>query len=37
MTVFPGLVLVLLAGCMTALGDWMRGVLNPRLGDTAGW
>lgn len=37
MTVFPGLVLVLLAGCMTALGDWMRGVLNPRLGNTTGW
>jgi peptide/nickel transport system permease protein len=30
-TVFPGLMLVLIALSVNLLGDWMRDALNPRL------
>jgi peptide/nickel transport system permease protein len=31
MTVFPGLMLVLIALSVNLLGDWLRDALNPRL------
>jgi peptide/nickel transport system permease protein len=30
-TIFPGLMLVLIALSVTLLGDWLRDALNPRL------